>query len=120
MANREILALSLSAQGASVNGNDMENTSCSGAIIVADLTAISGGNATFTLEGKDPHSGKYYTILAGAATTITSTVIMRVNPNIAASANLIAQDMMPRTWRVNYTRGTSAITTATVSVILVN
>jgi hypothetical protein len=120
MANKEILALSLSGQGASVNGNDMDNVSGRSAVVVADLTAISGGNATFTLEGKDPHSGKYYTIIAGAATTITTPVIMRVGAGLTAAANLVVNDIMPRTWRVTYTRGTSALTTATVSVLLVD
>jgi hypothetical protein len=120
MANKEIVALSLSAQGASVNGNDFDNLSSRSAIIVADLTAISGGNATFTLEGKDPASGKYYLILAAAATTITSTVIMRVGAGLTAAANSVANDIVPRTMRVTYTRGTSALTTATVSVLLVD
>lgn len=119
MANREILALTLTAAGPSVTGNDMENTSCRSAIVYIDQTANSGGTAIYTLEGKDPTSGGYYTILASAAQTGVTNVQMRVDSSITASANLIAQDMVPRTWRVKYTRGTTAITTATVTVLLV-
>jgi hypothetical protein len=119
MANREILALSLSAASASANGNDMENTSCRSGVMVVDVTAITAGSATFTLQGKDPHSGKYHTILASAAATTIQTIVMRVDPAMSASANLIAADLIPRTWRVIYTKGTDAVTSATASVLLV-
>ncbi len=118
MANREVNALTLSASATSTNGNDMENTSCRSAVVVIDITAISGTNVVFTLQGKDPLSGKYYTILASAALTGTGTTVLRVDTSLTASANTIAADMMPRTWRVISTN-TSSTVTATVGVLLV-
>ncbi len=118
MANREVNALTLSAVAASTNGNDMENTSCRSAVVVIDITALTGTSVVVTVQGKDPLSGKYYTILASAALNGTGTTVLRIDPSLTASANLIAADVMPRTWRV-ITTHTAVTITATVGVLLV-
>src|SRR5689334_15847914 len=103
MSNRVVNALNLVGVTADTTGGDVDNMSGRSAIVVIDITAIDGSGTpsmTFTVEGKDPISGKYYTILASAAKTATGTTVMRIDPNITASANLIAQDVMPLTWRV--------------------
>jgi hypothetical protein len=119
MANQEILALKLTATAASTNGPDQENTSCRSGVMVVDVSAITGGSATFTLQGKDPHSGKYYTILASAAATTIQTIVMRVDSAMSVATNLVAADLIPRTWRAIYTQGTSAVVTVSASMLLV-
>lgn len=120
MAIQAFSALSLSAASASVDGGDIGNTSAVGAIFVVDITAITGTTptATFTVEGKDPVSGKYYTILQTAALSAVSTTVLRVHPAMVAVANLTASDMLPETLRVTATiGGTGPSVTATVGVI---
>lgn len=64
-------------------------------VVVLDVTANTGGNtATLTISGVDRASNKIWTILASAAKTV-STTVLRVSPQITASANLIAQDIIP-------------------------
>lgn len=123
MANRSVNALTLSGATASANGNDMDNHACRSAVAVVDITTISGSSptATFTLEGKDEISGKYYTILATVAASTASTIVMRVDPGLTGSTNLIAADIMPKFWRVKWTAGGSVTNcTATVGVALVD
>lgn len=88
---------------------------------MVDITAISGTTPTLTvtLQGKDAASGKYYTILAGAALNATGTTVMTVFPGATASANVAANDCLPRTWRINTAvGGTGPSVTYTVGVSL--
>lgn len=120
MAIQSVNVLTLSAATASVTGGDVGNTSAEGAVFVIDITAITGTlpTATFTIEGKDPLSGKYYTILESASLSTVSTTVLRVHPTLTATANLRADDMMPSIFRVRATiGGTGPSVTATVGVI---
>jgi hypothetical protein len=120
MAVQSLTALALASASASVSGGDIGNTSADGAVFVVDITAIAGTTPTavFTIEGKDPLSGKYYTILASASLSAVSTTVLRVHPAMTPAANLTASDMMPSVFRVRATiGGTTPDVTATVGVI---
>lgn len=65
--------------------------------VVLDMTTVGTGSVTLTINGKDPASGKYYLILAGAAVITNSTNRYKVGPNVTAAANSIAQDYLPET-----------------------
>lgn len=123
MANSSIQLQRLAAAAASLNGLDMENMSGIGAQIVIDVTAITGTtpSVVVTVEGKDPVSGKYYTILASASITTVSTTVLRIFPGATAAANLAANDVLPRTFRVTSTiAGTTPAVTATVVANIVD
>lgn len=123
MANQNLTALVLSGAAASANGPDMENLSGRYAHVVIDITAITGTTptATFTVQGKDALSGKYYTILASAALNAVATTVLRIGPGLTAAANTVANDVMPRAFRVIVTvAGTTPSVTATVGISLIN
>lgn len=61
----------------------------------------STASITPSIEGKDPLSGNFYTILTGAAVAATGTTVMRVGPNIIAAANVAANAMLPSVFRVS-------------------
>lgn len=86
------------------NGNsaDQVNNNCKGIILFITPGAFGATESamTVTIEGKDPVSGAYYTILQSAALVASTAVILRVYPGLTASANLIASDVLPPTWRV--------------------
>lgn len=112
-----ISLLALTAANANVSGADQSNHFNSGIVVVVDITAISGAGASLviTIEGKDPVSGKYYTILASAALTATGTTVLRVYPTLTAAANLTINSILPKTYRVRATiAGTTPAVTATV------
>lgn len=125
MTNKTVPAQQFSSYATvgTVNSDDYDNLSGRSAIVVIDITAITGTGTpslTVTLQGKDSVSGKYYTILASTALTGTGTTILRVDPSLTASANLIAADVVPRTWRISSATGGSTISlTATIGVHLV-
>ena len=117
MSNQTFLVQKLSAQASTLSSADADNLSAFGGHIVIDVTAITGTTPTLTVsvEGKDPVSGKYYTILTSAAISTVSTTVLRIFPSATASANTIANDIIPRTFRVTSTLGgTTPVVTATI------
>lgn len=97
-------ALVSAARTATVSSADITNLGGEGITVVLDVTASAATpSITLKIEGKDDLSGKYYTILESAAVTGTSTNVYRVHPMLTAAANLIAKDIMPKTFRITMT-----------------
>lgn len=121
MANHNLTALTLTAAAAGSSSADMENQFGSAAHVVIDITAISGVGAslTVTVEGKDPTSGKYYTIIASAALMAVATTVLRIFPAVVVAAGVSANDFLPRTFRVSAAvAGTTPAVTAKIGVNL--
>lgn len=95
------------AASASANGADQNNPTFRGLKVVVNVSAISGTSPTLvvTLQGKDPASGSYYTLLASASLTSTGATVLTVYPGVTASANVAVSDVVPRTWRAISTVG---------------
>lgn len=87
---------------AGINGADQINRQFRGLHLVIDITALAGTapTLTVTIQGKDPISGKYYTLLASAVLAAVATTVLRVYPGGPVTANLAANDALPRIWRV--------------------
>jgi len=102
-----------------VTGSDLDNRAGTSAVIVIDITTLTGTGptATFAVQGKDPLSGKYYTILTTTALAAVATTVLRVSPyGLAAAANLTALDFLPVNWRVTCVQGGTAVTNLTCTV----
>lgn len=123
IANAETGALiTHTAASAGTNGTDQTNYGARGLKVIVDITAITGTTPTLTvtIQGKDPTSGKYYTLLASAALSTVSTTVLTVYPALTAAANVTANDVLPKTWRViTAIGGTTPAVTATVAASLV-
>lgn len=101
-----IVLFASAARTASANSADFGNEGYRGVHVVIDATAAADTpSVVFTIEGKDPVSGKYYTILASAAITAQGTTVLRVFPGATAAANTVANDCIPGTWRVKAVAG---------------
>lgn len=110
---RTVLAAAVRA--ATGNSGDLANNACRGVDVIIDMTAVPGvDTVTFSIEGKDPVSGKWYTLLASAALVATGVVVLHVYPGATVTANLSANANLPRAWRVVATH--SAATNFTYSV----
>lgn len=104
---------------ATINGPDLSNGAFRGIKVVMDATAVTAvGSFTITIQGKDAASGKYYTLLAGAAVTTVSTNVYTVFPGAPATANVSANDQLPKTFRVIATYNSGTNLTFTVGVTL--
>jgi hypothetical protein len=73
--------------------------------VIVDITAWTAGSITLTLQGQDPASGTWYTLLASAALAAVATTVLRIGPGLTAAANLVANVALPRTWRVSVAVG---------------
>lgn len=112
----------LAAASVGANGADQLNLNARGLKLVIDITTITGTTPTLTvtIQGKDPVSGKYFTILASAALNATGTTVLTVYPGLTASANVTANDVLPRDWRViTAIAGTTPAVTATIGASLI-
>jgi len=111
------------AASTGVNSADQANYVSRGLKLVIDITAITGSTPTLTvtIQGKDTASGKYYTILASAALSAVATTVLTVYPGLTAAANVTANDVLPKTFRVITAigGGTPAVT-ATIGASLIN
>lgn len=119
----QAVVTALAAAGAGANGADLVNTNARGLKLVIDITALAGTSPTLTvtIQGKDPVSGKYFTILASAALAAVATTVLTVYPGLTAAANVVANDVLPRDFRVIYAVGGSAgqAVTATIAASLI-
>lgn len=89
--------------------------------LVIDATAVTATpSVVFTIQGGDPVSGKFYTLLVSAAITGTGTTVLRVYPGLTAAANLVASDVLPPKWRVIATHGDADSITYSVAALLVH
>lgn len=122
-ANVDNIALqTLVAAAVGVTGADQSNPYAKGITVVVDITAVAGTatpSLTVTIEGKDPVSGKYYTLLTSAALTAIGTTVLRVYPALTAAANSIANLPLPKTFRIKTViAGTTPAITATIGASL--
>ncbi len=88
--------------------------------LVIDATAAAATpSVVFTIQGYSGLGDDYYTILASAAITGTGTTILRVYPGLTASANVVANDVLPMQWRVIATHGDADSLTYSVNALLI-
>lgn len=88
---------------ATASSNDLANPYGKGVKVVFDVTAGTSLSLVLTIEGKDPASGKYYTILTGASVTGAATNVYTVYPGVTTASNVAVSNVIPRTWRVTVT-----------------
>lgn len=104
----------MTASGASA---DQTSQNCRGLQLFIDITAVSGTlpTVTFFIEGKDPVSGKYVTLLQSATISAVGTFLLTVYPGAIAINNLLANQPISKTWRVRWlVTGSSPSFTGTV------
>lgn len=108
-ANQELRLSASAARTTGFSTADQTNTAWRGGHFIFNITAYNGGAFTPTIQGKDPVSGNYYTILAGSAQNTTGTVVLKVYPGITAAANASVSDILPKTWRINVVNTTTPV-----------
>lgn len=88
-----------------------------GCIAILNVTAVPGvDTVTLTIEGKDPVSGTYYTVLSAAARVATGADVLQVQPGGAVTANVSANASLPDTYRVRVIHSAGTNFTYSVSV----
>lgn len=119
--NRNATLFASAARTASDNSADQTNEFGKGLMLFINCTAIvSSPSVTFTIKGKDPVGGLYYTILQSAAIVGTGLTVLRVYPGIAVAANVTASDILPKTWRVEAAHGNGDSITYSVAACVMD
>jgi len=98
---RSLVLFGSASRTASVNSADQSGEGCEFLHVIIDVTEVTDTpSLVVTIQGKDPASGKYYTILASAAITAVGTTVLKIGPALTAAANSVANDFVPSIWRV--------------------
>jgi len=84
-----------------------------------DVTVPNGGSVTITLQGYDPTSAKWYTLIAGSAISTATTQALLTYPGATTVANSVGQWPVPGKFRVMAVVATAAVTFS-VGLELVN
>lgn len=100
-------ALTLTGKGAGTfNGSDLVNAMGRGVRVTTTLSGVTGTiSVVVNIQIKDQASGAYTTVLSSAALIANGSNVLLVHPNIAASANAIAQNAMSEIFRVQLVSG---------------
>lgn len=117
--NTQVPLLTSASRTATNSTPDQTNYNACGLHVVLDVTVAGTGSITLEIDEKDPTSGKYIPILTGVAVTSVSTTVYKVFPGATAVANSVANDIVPRTYRVTVTHNNSNAITYSVGASLV-
>jgi len=118
--NVEGVALASAARTATVSSADIANDNGRGLHVILDATLDpAAASVVLTIEGKDPASGKYYTLLTSADVNSVSTNVYRIGADLTASPNLIVKDFVPKTFRITVTHADADSFTYSVGYALV-
>lgn len=111
--------LASAARTATPDTVELEVAGYRGLHLIIDCTAAADTpSVVFTIQGVDRVSAKVYTILASAAITGTGTTILRVGPGLTASANVVANDVLPPVIRILATHADGDSITYSVGLAL--
>lgn len=115
-----VTVFSSAARTATATSSVFSSNGCRGLVLIIDATALSATpSVTFTIQGVSPLGSDTWTILASAAVTSAATSVLRVYPGLTASANLVANDVLPGQWQVTATAGDSDSLTYSVTAYLI-
>lgn len=117
--NTNVTILTSASRTTTQTSADQINYNGRGLHIVVDVTVVGTGSITLTVNGKDNISGKYYTLLSGAAIVTNSTNVYKIFPGAPATANVSVNDMIPRLFQVVVTANNANAVTYTVGYSLV-
>jgi hypothetical protein len=115
----ESVGVTQTARTTTYTSPDFVNKGCSGVTVTLDMTSVGTGSVTLSIQGKDRASGKYYTLLTGAAVVTNVTNRYRVYPGIPVVANVSAADVLPELWRIVVTANNSNPTSYTVGAVTI-
>lgn len=118
LASRHVISQAVTASTPTANLTQAPSVAVDQArslAVVINITGYSAGNLTVTIKGSSA-SGATWTILTSAALSANGTTVLRISPDLAASANVTAQDIVPPNLVVSAVSATSPVFTYTVDV----
>lgn len=105
------------ARTASFTGEtNSKNPGNTGMLVLMNVTAAPGVDTiTLNIQGRDPASGAFYTIVSSAAVVATGMVKLMVG-RVSVVANVAANELIPDQYRVTVTHSAAGSFTYSISV----
>jgi hypothetical protein len=98
--------------------DDQFNHGHRGIKVTVDTTVFGSGSVTVKIERKDLTSGKYQTLLTGAAIVGTGTNVYTVFPGAPVTTNVSANDQLGSVYRIVATANNANTQTYSIGVEL--
>lgn len=118
--NRSEVLLASAARTATTSTANQKNPDHRGVQVTIKATAAADTPSVVpTIEGYDPASDSWYTLLTGAAVTGVSAVTLTVYPGVTVAANVAASQALPAVWRVTMTAADADSLTYSVGANLI-
>jgi len=121
--NTKLSVLASAERTASADSGDLTNQNARGLHLQVNVTSITATpSVVVKIQGKDEESGAYYDLLeTDAITDVTGTgiYIFKVYPGLTPIANAVANDILPRTFKVTTTHGDTDGMTYSIGASLV-
>lgn len=97
-----ITVLTSAAITSNSNSADLTNYNAKGVKVYIKTGSFGASESTMvvTIQIKDPVGGTYYSTLASASLSASSTSLLTVYPGVTATTNVSVSDVIPRTWRI--------------------
>ena len=87
-------------------------------VFIINVTAASATpSVVFKLEGKDPTSETFYTLISSAAITGTGQSILQIGKDLIAAANVTVNSILPAEYRITATHADADSITYSVGAI---
>lgn len=90
------------------------NRGCKAILVVSAVPGID--TVQLVIEGKDPASGTYFTILSAAARAGAGTDVLTVLPGVTVTANVSAADELPDVYRARVVHSAGTNFTYSLSI----
>jgi len=117
--NGSTAVLASTPRTAGATSSDFANRKWRGAHFIVETTALTGTpSVTFEIQGRNPVSGNYYTLLTSLPVTTTGTVVLKVYPGFPGKPGEVSGDFLPSVFRVVTQHGTADSITYRVDAAL--
>lgn len=110
----DITAITATGATSDQSSGDLINLTGKGVRVTFTTTSIGTASLTLHIQAKDVASGSYTDLLVGTAVITNTSKVYVVYPTLAASANAIAQDVVPHTFLIKVVHGNGNACTYTV------
>lgn len=117
--NQDIPVLNVVGATTTQTSPDFTNEHGRGLKVFLVTTAIGTGSITLSIQVKDPQSATYTTLLSGLAVTTNTSNTYTVYPGAPATANVSANDLLTKTFRIVVTANNANAATYTVGASVI-
>jgi len=106
-------ALTSAARTTTTSSADLDNPNARGVHVIVNVSSYVSGTWTPIVQAKNPATAAYYTLLTGTGITGTGVTVLKVYPGLVAASN-VANDVVPKTWRITMSGGSTPVATFSV------